>query len=273
MRQRHDLIIAQFGDGLPWNPAHYEAEIRHEISRGCEAFVRAGRRLVVARECAGHGEWAEMLSRIGLAPRVAQRMMEAARRIESLPSGSAPKLLQAAGSTSKLIELLALPDDQFAELAVDGETSDIDMQDLSKLTVSELRQRIRELKEDLAAKDERAAKREREIEKKEAALRKLNRQLKEAPVDERIERLRNAVNRCAIGITAKISAYEESPKAEPVDSLKTHMLALVDESDPEVAQGDHRAFMAGVIDDLIHELRLLRDHELLDLQQVKARKH
>src|SRR2546427_632919 len=45
-------VVDQFGDGLPWHPDHYENAIRSELRRGCEAFLRAGRYLVVARECA-----------------------------------------------------------------------------------------------------------------------------------------------------------------------------------------------------------------------------
>lgn len=103
-------VVDQFGDGLPWHPDHYENAIRSELRRGCEAFLRAGRYLVVARECAAHGEWQGMLERLSIEPRQAQRMMEAARRVAVLPNAStSTHLMAAAKSESKIIELLSCP--------------------------------------------------------------------------------------------------------------------------------------------------------------------
>lgn len=272
MRQRQEIAVATYANGIPWDESLYEYEIKRQASRMHESFARMGGLLIVMKEHVAHGEWLRKLEQLGIPADTASRAMLIAQRLGKLPPESADRLVALVPAQTKLLEVLGIPPQELNQLIDGGEVGGKSLDDLSKLSRAELREQIQDLKARLEAKDQRAKEQEDKIEKKDAALRKLNRQLKDAPVDERIERLRNAVNRCAVGITTKICAYEESPKAEPVDSLKTHMLALVDETDPEVAQGDHRAFMAGVIDDLIHELHLLRDHELLDLQQVKTRK-
>ncbi|HEL3182413.1 TPA: DUF3102 domain-containing protein, partial [Stenotrophomonas maltophilia] len=138
-------VVDQFGDGLPWHPDHYENAIRSELRRGCEAFLRAGRYLVVARECAAHGEWVEMLQRLNLSQPQAHRMIEAARRMLLLPNHShANDLIAATKSQSRLIELLSLPEEQFIELAEQGETGGLSLDDVETMSRAELRAAIRD---------------------------------------------------------------------------------------------------------------------------------
>lgn len=264
---RLEGLVAQFGDGLPWHSAHYESEIRREMRRGCDAFVRAGGLLVVAKEAASHGEWAGILDRLGLETRQAQRMMEAARRLAALPNASrATHLIEAAGTQSKLIELLSLPDDQFQELAIDGETDGLKVDELAGLSRDELRAKLREAREDIAAKEDRAAKREKEIERLEGNLRKAKRAFKEAPVDEQLGVLRDAVSQCVLALRSKIAAVGTGARGEPVDSLRTHLQALVEHGDTN--GDDQRDFAGAAIGELLVELRKLRDHDDLSLPIV-----
>ena len=115
---RRQLTVAEFGEGLPYVPEHYEHEIRRELRRGCEAFIRAGRLLVVVQECAPHGEWLGMLDRIGVEESQARRMMTAARRLAN--RATSHDLVAAAKTQSKLIELLSLPEEEFGELVDTG---------------------------------------------------------------------------------------------------------------------------------------------------------
>lgn len=152
-------VVDQFGDGLPWHPDHYENAIRSELHRGCEAFLRAGRYLVVARECAEHGEWQGMLERLGLGRDQASRMMEAARRVSALPNvAHAQHLIATTRNQSRLIELLSLPEEQFIELAEQGETGGLSLDDVETMSRAELRAAIRDARADLDAKDQRITK-------------------------------------------------------------------------------------------------------------------
>ncbi len=252
-------IVNEFGDGLPWQPDHYEAEIRGELRRGCDAFLRAGRLLVVAREHANHGEWSGMLERLGISRLHAHRMMEAARRIAGLANAStSTHLSQAAGTQSKLIELLSLPEDQFTELASEGATGGLTLDDVAGMTVAELRAAVREARADLEAKDERAAARERELERLTAELRRTKRQWASKGPDEREQDLRQSALVSVMAVRAALSS-----QGDDVSSLRMafHALAQFGEESGQ----DQRDYMAGLIGELLGQVRLVRDELALPI--------
>jgi hypothetical protein len=249
------LLVAEFGEGLHWDPDHYTAAIAAEMKRGCEAFLRAGRLLVVAKGCASHGEWSGMLDRLGLEPRQAQRMMEAARRVAALPNAStSTHLLEAAGSPSKLIELLSLPEEQFTQLAEEGETGELSLDDVAKMGVRDLRNAVREARADLDAKDERAAERERKIEALQKELRKAKGQRERATPEERAAELRTLATATQLHLVAAVHA-----QGEDSDSLFTRFRDLREAAELAGDAGEHDDFMAGLIGDLMGQLRRLRD--------------
>jgi polyhydroxyalkanoate synthesis regulator phasin len=253
--ERTTLLVAQFGEGLHWDPDHYTAQIAAEMRRGCEAFLRAGRLLVVARGCASHGEWAGMMDRLGLESRQAQRMMEAARRVAALPNAStSTHLVQAAGTPSKLIELLSLPEDQFAQLAEEGETGELSLDGVAKMTVRDLREAVREARADLDAKDTRAQERERQIENLQKQLRKAKGDRAKATPEEATEQLRSRASTSALQVRADIGAT-----GEDVDSLVERFTALRDHAAETGDASEHDGFLAGLVGELFGELRRLRD--------------
>lgn len=250
LREHQHLIIAEWGDGLPWNPDHYEAVIRRELKVGFEALLRAGRYLIVARECAAHGEWHGLLDRLGIDRSVAHRMMEASRRVANVATSQ--RLLEVAGNQGKLFELLSLPEDQFAELAEEGETNGLKRDDIEKMTVRELRQAVREAREDLAAKDQRAGIREREIERVGKELRKARRLLDEATPEQTTQELRQHASAAALDVRAKIVT-----RGEDVSSLRTRAEQLLSHGrDTGVDQG---VFLAGLFAEIERDLAALRD--------------
>jgi hypothetical protein len=254
-QRNKQLLVAEFGEGLHWDPDHYTAAIAAEMKRGCEAFLRAGRLLLVAKGCASHGEWSGMMERLGLEPRQAQRMMEAAKRVAALPNAStSTHLLEAAGSPSKLIELLSLPEDQFSELAEEGETGELSLDDVAKMTVRDLRNAVREARADLDAKDERAAERERKIEALQKELRKAKGQRDRASPEERATELRTLATTTQMHLVASVHA-----QGETADSLFERFQALREAAEQAGDAGEHDDFMAGLVGDLLGQLRRLRD--------------
>lgn len=257
LHRANHAVEVEFGDGLPWSAEHYEAEIRGELRRGCESFLRAGRLLVVARQCATHGEWSGMLERLGLEPRQAQRMMEAARRMAN--ASTSTHLIAAAKSQGKLIELLSLPEDQFAELAETGETAGLDLDDVAGMTVRELREAVREAREQLAAKDEVSASKERRIERLTADLAKARRERAKATPDETAAELREHASLAALQVRIDLMAHGNA------DSLYTRFADLREHAE---SLGDASAFddyMAGLIGELLGEVRKVRDHYSLPI--------
>jgi len=250
MTAQQQALVDEFGDGLPWHPDHYEAAIRGELRRGCDAFLRAGRYLIVARECAVHGEWAGILGRLGMEPRQAQRMMEAARRVCALPNASrATHLVEAVGTQSKLIELLSLPEDQFAELAEKGATGDLDLDDLADMTRDDLRAAVREARADLEAKDQRIGKLSDDLNRAEEKAAKAQRKWKSGTPDDQQIVLEQRIVEAKHAIIANIGS-EKSGLVSAVLELANHC----NEHDLECAQ-----FLGDTLGELLQAVRFVRD--------------
>lgn len=251
-------IVEAFGDGLAWSPQHYETAIRSELRRGCDAFLRAGRYLVVARECSAHGEWLDMLGRLSIEPRQAQRMMEAARRIVALPNASrATHLLEATGTQSKLIELLSLPEDQFAELATEGEIKGLGIDELASMTRDELRAAVREARAEAETARAHTAERDAKISRLQDDVAKAKRKWKAASPDEKRAELEQAVHTAVVSVRAAIARESD----EHGVGLRGCVLALAEHA--EQHGQDVGTFLGTCIAELIVELQLVRDDEQL----------
>ncbi|HDS1127183.1 TPA: hypothetical protein QDZ99_003993 [Stenotrophomonas maltophilia] len=249
-------VVDQFGDGLPWHPDHYENAIRSELRRGCEAFLRAGRYLVVARECAVRGEWYSLLDRLGLGQEQARRMIEAARRIASIPNPSTSRgLIDAAKSEGKLIELLSLPEEQFAELAEQGETDGLSLDDVEAMTVRELRAAIRDARGDLEARDQRINKLSEDLTKEHEKTLKAQRRWKSATPDEQLVTLKQSVTEAEQNVLAAIG--------NPNSGLRASIQALADFACDNHVEEDAALFLSDVIGRLLTSVRIARDDEEL----------
>lgn len=250
LRKLQDDAIAQFGDGLPYVRDHYIAEIRRDMSRTVEAVMSIGRRLVVMKTHEAHGEWLGCLRSVGVDERTAQRMMAAARRLDSLANPATAPLLLKSGSQSKLFDLLALPEDQLAKIA-DGGT-EIDPEDIEQMTVSELRAALREVRADNAALDERNANLQRTTEKAELAAAKAKRAWKEATPDEQLTLLRRDLDADVLQMSIRIVSQDDA-----VSSLRKRVAALIEHG--EAHGQDHQVYLAGVFAQLERYLHQVRD--------------
>ncbi|HGM7091483.1 TPA: DUF3102 domain-containing protein [Stenotrophomonas maltophilia] len=247
-------VVDQFGDGLPWHPDHYENAIRSELRRGCEAFLRAGRYLIVARECAAHGEWQEMLDRLGVGKAQAFRMMEAAKRVAALPNVSHAKhLVEATKSQSRLIELLSLPEEQFAELAEQGETGGLSLDDVETMSRAELRAAIRDARADLDAKDQRINKLSDDLNKESEKTLKAQQRWKAATADEKLVTLKQSVTEAEQNVLAAIGSEGSG--------LRASFQALADFACDNHVEEDAARFLSDVIGRLLTSVRIARDDE------------
>lgn len=256
MNEHNRQIIEQFGDGLPYVRDLYIAENRRDIRHAAEAAVRVGRRLIVMKAHEAHGEWLNCLAQIGIDPATASRMMLAARRLMELPNdATAQKLTAMVGGQGKLFELLSLPQEQFAELATEGEIDGLTLEDVERMTVRELREAVREARADMHSKDERAAKREAEIDALQKELRKARNERARAKPDDELKTLREKVSGVALQARADIAA-----QGDDVDSLFERFTQLREKA---VQLGldatEQDLFMAGLIGELMGDLRFVRD--------------
>ncbi len=261
--QRREQAIAKFGDGLPsWSMEHYESEIRRELGRSAESFLQAGRMLLVARECTTHGEWGGMLQRLNLGSDTALRMMAWAKHCSALPNPARVRdLTQAAGTIGKMVELCQLPPEQFQELA-EGQTGELALDDVARMTRDELRAAVREARADIEAKDSRSQDRERRIERLEKELRKARGERARATPDQVSTKLRDRVQIAAqqlrCDIVARSDGDDVSSLSQAIHELRAHA----------AEQGDasaHDVYLGGLIGELLTELRVLRDQHCLPI--------
>ena len=252
LHARQTQLVEQFGDGLPWHADHYEAAIRSELKRGCESFLRAGRYLLVARECALHGEWQGLIDRLGISRDQAWRMMEAARRVSALPNvARAQHLIEASGSQGKLIELLSLPEDQFTELVERGTTGELALDDVESMTRDELRAAVREARADIDAKDQRINKLSDDLNKEHEKLSKAQRRWKSATADERQKILQHAVMEAEAAIIADLGNDK--------NGMRAAVLALAEHCHEEGL--DCSEFLGDTFGRLLNAVRMVRDDE------------
>lgn len=117
---------------------------------------------------------------------------------------------------------------------------------------AKLTEELREAREDLAAKDQRAGIREREIERVSKELRKARRALDEATPEQTALDLRQHASAAALDVRAKIVA-----RGDEVSSLRTRAEQLLSHGrDTGVDQG---VFLAGLFAEIERDLAALRD--------------
>lgn len=249
MQQQQQQVLAQYGNGGPYVREVYVSEIRRDMARTVEAILSIGRRLLVMKAHEGHGGWLECLRDIGVGEDGAQRMMLAARKIDGLPNTATSRyLIEAAGNSSKLFDLMSLPDDQLHDLVDGGALAGAKLDDIATMTVRELRAKLAEAKEELAAKDERAAAREQTIDRLTTDLRKARRAYEQASPSEQATELRTFASNAAFATRAGITAAG--------DTLFTRCTELL-EHGREHGQ-DHIAFVTGLLNEVQASLDWLR---------------
>lgn len=138
------------------NPDILEAEIRGYQQTAVEAMFAIGARLLVIRQVVSHGEWLQRLEHLSLAPRAAQRVMQA-----TVKFGTRDKF--AALGRGKLIELLTLDDEELDVLEDGGNVLELDLDDIAKKSMTELRKALREARHTIEAKDKLLKKRGEQI--------------------------------------------------------------------------------------------------------------
>ena len=101
--------------------------------------IEAGKNLCLLKESAAHGEFAQRCEARGISRSSAARYMALARRFHS----ASDTLLTAAGGFGKLVELMALDDEEIEALGRGKEVRGVSLQTLAELTVRQVREAVR----------------------------------------------------------------------------------------------------------------------------------
>lgn len=258
------MLVATYGDGLPFVLEHYEAEIRRELRSSAESMLRAGARLLVVKECVP-GEWCALLERVGLDRSTAARMMKVASRYAKL-SEAAKERMKVIESSSMLHEMVSMPEADFAELAETGQTGDIKLDDVAKMSTREWREMVKRNKSlelDLEASRELARKKSEDNQKLQEKLDRALRKGREATPDESVAELAKDV----ADVATLVSKYIRD-EGEQVNSLVARGLAQIERGDEiGICQ---RLAVAGVFDQI--EQVLLRARARLGLPASDQKK-
>lgn len=239
-------VMAQFGDGLPYDRERLIAEARFFMGAAAEAMLEAGKRLLWMKEEEGHGEFIAICEqRLGIHERAARRMMSAAAKfLQGSPqlAAATPKL--AALGKSKLYELMLEDDEELAALAEGGSLAGLKLDDVDRMSCRELRKALREAREDAEATG-------RVLADKNAKIDALARELQKKPLvvvlepDEQAKALRQEVAALAYEAETDITGKLREGFAKLAEHAEEHGV-------------DHRVFQATLVRQLETLLAAIR---------------
>lgn len=183
-------IMEKLGDGLPYEKHRIINETRFYMAQSAEAMLEAGKRLVILKEHEPHGDFETILrNQIGIPERTAQRLMQCAIKYLS-PKLQAKAPALALLDKTKLFELVTEDDDDLAALAEGGTIAGLTLDDIDRMSSRELRKALRESKEELQAKEDVLADKNKQIDN----LQEKFSRIKKMPLDEQEKTLRSECN-------------------------------------------------------------------------------
>ena len=198
------------------------------------AVFELGAYLLLLKEGCKHGEFVLTLEEVGINHHSAKKYMAMTRRFAN---GSTSTHLEKLGF-SKMAELLPLDDDQVDDLVEEGQTGELSLDDVTRMSVKELRAAVRKERAE-------AAKQKNQVERLTAVNTELHeeaRMIKRLKPAEELKR----TQREASDIQAEIMGLIQG-------NLRRALIALNN------CEGDQSLFMAGMVGQLTSELADLRD--------------
>ncbi|MDS7933983.1 hypothetical protein RMB03_06905 [Acinetobacter sp. V91_7] len=186
------VLATQFGYEGSLTVGALEDEIRFYQRRTVEACLELGKRLILLKEMTPHGEFRQRTDMLNINERAARRFMSAALKFSKTDNLT---VLKAAGNQSKLLELLVLDDEEIKELSEGGSVNDITLDDIDRMTSSELRKKLRDMKLDTEAKEQILQKKDQKINELDSKLTKLQ---SPAEIKKRAESEEQAIEKAAL---------------------------------------------------------------------------
>lgn len=231
-------VAEQLGYQLPADAVDadlIQRDIAANMRRSVEACLEVGRGLRVLKAACEHGQFAKRLELLSIEARVAQKFMATAARFSN---ASSTPLLKAAGNQTKLFEMLVLDDEQIEELELTGQTGELSLDDVATMSVKELRAALRESRAEHDATKAVATKKQARIDQLERA----QERIAKLPPDAELEKLQQEATTHLLTAQGAIRG-----------NLRAALIALKNHQD------DNSAFMAGMVNQLISDLQILRD--------------
>ena len=196
-----------------------EDEIRFYQRRTVEALLETGKRLLLLKEMTPHGEFQQRVEMLGFADRTARRFMQAAAK--TAKSATVAVLASQVKNQKAFLELVTHDDDVLENLQ--------EMDDIDRLSASQLRERLRQAEQDVKFAAEKRAKAEERADKAEKRL--AGKRPVVMPLDERVADFQKEVADRQILIEKAIEAHHQSAIA--LDTWWTEEVTSAPDYDPE----------------------------------------
>ena len=136
-----------------------EDRIRFYQRRTVEDILELGKCLLIMKEMCPHGEFNQRVELLGFNKRTAKKFMQATLKIKS----EFNSLLKAVDTQTKLLELVTLDDDDLEALNNGESVADITLDDIERMSTTELKKALKEARADNNAKEELLAGKDRKI--------------------------------------------------------------------------------------------------------------
>lgn len=223
------------------DPDVLENSARDAIRRIGMATFELGGYLLLLKEACPHGEFIPKLVRLKLEQRAARQYMQVTRRFANRQTSAD---LNAIG-VSKLTEMLVLDDEQLEELTDLGQTGELALDDVASMSVRELRAAIRETRAERDAD-------QKVIQAKNETIDRLQRDVARIAAETPDQTLADLKK-------AGTSAANDAEGAV-MGGLRAALKAITEhaqeQGDPP---GRHGVFMAGLVGQVVAQLRALCD--------------
>lgn len=236
-------VAAQIGYQLPGDctdPDMIQRDVASNMRRTAESMLQVGLGLICLKAACQHGEFIMRLQVLRFEPRVAQQYMAVAKRFSNTNTSS--HLLKFIDSQSKLLEMIVLDDEQIDELVLTGEIGGLKRDELESMSVRELRKRVRELCDEVSAKEDVLTNKAKQIN----ALEEKVSRMKSVPPDE---------------VLAELHTQATKWLNDTLGAIRGTFAAAIGAVDQHHQEhgGDSLAFLAGAIGQVQTELNALRD--------------
>ncbi|WP_423163966.1 hypothetical protein [Stenotrophomonas maltophilia] len=226
--------------------------VEYRQRRSVEDILEMGRGLLLIKEQTAHGEFQEQIATRGFNYRTAARLMTVALKFSKSDTVS---LLKAAGTQAKVLELAVLDDEDLQALESGDSVAGITVDDVERMSASQLRAALREARAEADAKDQRINKLSEDLNKESEKTLKAQRRWKSATPDEQLVTLKQSVTEAEQNVLAAIGS--------PNSGLRASIQALADFACDNHVEEDAALFLSNVIGRLLTSVRIARDDEEL----------
>ena len=192
-------------------PAVLTMQIKGLIEQTGRALFEIGARLVALRTQLTKDEWKTTLEGLGMAPKSATRLMSAAMKCVGSDGATRDKLLSL--SQAKVLEMVTLDDEKLDELEKTGGIGQLalELDEIDRMSPTELRAKLRRAELDLQAKDKVLAKKGQEIDRlHEAAAHRTPEDETQARIDAQVQAMRDATTAADVALAQLASAAADA---------------------------------------------------------------